>query len=466
MLRAGLDHRLDLAGRAGQARRRRDRAARPGARPVAADARGPLHRAAARPTPSSCQPLRLDRLQGAVALPRLPRAVRRDQGATDDERDDQPADPAPAGLPPAAGRRVDRLTDDAVAITFAVPPELRETFAFRAGQHLTVRRTDDRRGRPPLVLDLLDARRAGRARRCCGSASRRSPAARSPAYAASAPAPPATRSRCCRRWATSPPAFDADRQPALRRDRRRLRHHAGAVAGRHRARRPSRHSRFTLVYGNRYARSVMFAEELADLKDRYPARLHLVHVLSREPRRVRAALRPARRRRGSAGCSTRSCRPATSTSGSSADRTGWCSTPSSVLAERGVPDKAVHTELFHVDEAPEPPRRPAPPTGRRAGRGDHPARRPGVHAADGAATSGSSTRRCGCARELPYACKGGVCSTCRARIVEGEVTMARNYALEPDELGRRLRADLPVQPGDRQAGRRLRRLIVVGAEPR
>ena len=36
--------------------------------------------------------------------------------------------------------------------------------------------------------------------------------------------------------------------------------------------------------------------------------------------------------------------------------------------------------------------------------------------------------------ELPYACKGGVCSTCRARVVEGEVTMARNYALEPDEV--------------------------------
>ncbi len=36
--------------------------------------------------------------------------------------------------------------------------------------------------------------------------------------------------------------------------------------------------------------------------------------------------------------------------------------------------------------------------------------------------------------ELPYACKGGVCSTCRAKVVEGEVTMARNFALEPDEL--------------------------------
>src|SRR5262249_44921264 len=41
-------------------------------------------------------------------------------------------------------------------------------------------------------------------------------------------------------------------------------------------------SRFTLLYGNRTATTVMFAEELADLKDRYPARLHVVHVLSRE----------------------------------------------------------------------------------------------------------------------------------------------------------------------------------------
>lgn len=36
--------------------------------------------------------------------------------------------------------------------------------------------------------------------------------------------------------------------------------------------------------------------------------------------------------------------------------------------------------------------------------------------------------------ELPYACKGGVCSTCRARLLSGEVTMDTNYALEPDEL--------------------------------
>jgi ring-1,2-phenylacetyl-CoA epoxidase subunit PaaE len=36
--------------------------------------------------------------------------------------------------------------------------------------------------------------------------------------------------------------------------------------------------------------------------------------------------------------------------------------------------------------------------------------------------------------ELPYACKGGVCSTCRAKVIEGAVEMARNYALEPAEV--------------------------------
>lgn len=38
--------------------------------------------------------------------------------------------------------------------------------------------------------------------------------------------------------------------------------------------------------------------------------------------------------------------------------------------------------------------------------------------------------------ELPYACKGGVCSTCRAKLLNGEVTMDTNYALEPDELAK------------------------------
>src|SRR4029453_12832410 len=102
-----------------------------------------------------------------------------------------------------------------------------------------------------------------------------------------------------------------------------------------------------------------------------------------------------------------------------------------VLGGRGVPDKAVHTELFHVDEVPVPPRRPDPS----AGDTDV------TILLDGRASSlrmGRDERVLDAAlkvrAELPFACKGGVCSTCRAKITSGHVQMARNYALEPDEI--------------------------------
>jgi ring-1,2-phenylacetyl-CoA epoxidase subunit PaaE len=102
-----------------------------------------------------------------------------------------------------------------------------------------------------------------------------------------------------------------------------------------------------------------------------------------------------------------------------------------VLAARGVADRAVHTELFHVDEPPAPLRH-AGPTGE------------GTDVTimlDGRASTlrmGRDERVLDAAlrvrSELPYSCKGGVCSTCRARVVEGEVRMARNFALEPEEM--------------------------------
>jgi ring-1,2-phenylacetyl-CoA epoxidase subunit PaaE len=103
-----------------------------------------------------------------------------------------------------------------------------------------------------------------------------------------------------------------------------------------------------------------------------------------------------------------------------------------VLSGHRVPERAVRTELFHVED--EPVRR------RAAG----PEQAKGAEVTillDGRAstfTMGSDERVLDAAlrvrAELPYACKGGVCSTCRAKIVEGRVEMARNFALEPDEL--------------------------------
>ena len=113
----------------------------------------------------------------------------------------------------------------------------------------------------------------------------------------------------------------------------------------------------------------MFAEELADLKDRYPDRLQIVHVLSREPQlsALLSGRLDADRMRAILDHGLVDAGPA-STSGSSVDRTGWSSTSAGVLAERGVPDACVHTELFHVEDEPAPPR---PGRGRRAGRRRH-----------------------------------------------------------------------------------------------
>ena len=55
--------------------------------------------------------------------------------------------------------------------------------------------------------------------------------------------------------------------------------------------------------------------------------------------------------------------------------------------------------------------------------------------------------------DAPYSCTGGVCGTCRARLVSGEVRMDRNYALEPEEVDGRHRARLPEPPRDRRRSR-------------
>jgi ring-1,2-phenylacetyl-CoA epoxidase subunit PaaE len=343
--------------------------------------------------------------------------------------------PAFHPLPVAA---VDRLTDDAVAITFAVPEELRGTFAFTAGQHLTVRLPagagltgsagaagEDVRRSYSICSTPAELARHGRLR----IGVREIPGGAFSAYACGALRDGDT-------VEVLPPlghfttAFAPDR----------VRHYGAVVAGSGitpvlslvataLAVEPA--STFTLVYGNRTANSVMFAEELADLKDRWPTRLHLVHVLSRE-----LGESPLLSGRIDADRLTRLLD--TVVPGDAIEEWFLCGPygmvvdAKAVLTDRGVPESSVHTELFHVDAPPEPPRRPADVPGAGAevtivleGRSS-------------SFTMGRDERVLDAALkvrgELPYACKGGVCSTCRAKVVEGEVAMARNYALEPDEV--------------------------------
>jgi ring-1,2-phenylacetyl-CoA epoxidase subunit PaaE len=193
-------------------------------------------------------------------------------------------------------------------------------------------------------------------------------------------------------------------------------------------------SQVTLLYGNRKTSSVMFAEELADLKNRHGARLDLIHVLSREPRdvelfsgrldadrlrRLLTALVPLR------GLDhVWLCGPF-----------GLIADAREVLEELGVAKDKVHFELFYVDEPPpELNRQEAAVEGDVSdvtivldGRTSTSPIAKGQTILDGAA----ATRN-----DVPFACKGGVCGTCRARVTSGEVDMRRNYALDDNEVGR------------------------------
>ena len=328
---------------------------------------------------------------------------------------------------PLAVSTVDTLTDDAVAVEFEVPEELRDTFAFKAGQHLTVRRVtedgeDVRRSYSicSTPLDLEKGRLRIGVRQVAGGVFS--------SYATHALQPGDT-------VEVLPPLghFVTDLDPARRR------HYAAIVAGSGitpvlslvataLAVEPA--SRFTVLYGNRYARSVMFAEELADLKDRYPARLHLIHVLSREAQE--AALLSGRLDEDRLRALFEMLvDPSTVDEWFLCGPFGLVQGARKVLVEHGVPETAVRTELFHVTEEPPPPR----PSEEEAGEAEV------TILLDGRTSTFRMARdervldaALRVRPELPFACRGGVCSTCRARLVDGEVQMARNYALEPDEL--------------------------------
>lgn len=199
----------------------------------------------------------------------------------------------------------------------------------------------------------------------------------------------------------------------------------------------SQTSRFTLLYTNRSTLDVMFLEDLADLKDRYPTRLTLHHVLSREQRTAPVL---------SGRLDETKLRTILGSLIDPADADEWflCGPLAlvdlcrEVLADVGVAREHIRFELFTTGDEPARTARPV------TVRSDEKTVRIEVNL-DGVSSTVESPVA---AREsvlnaalrvrpdAPFACAGGVCGTCRARVIEGSVTMTENYALEPDELER------------------------------
>jgi ring-1,2-phenylacetyl-CoA epoxidase subunit PaaE len=337
---------------------------------------------------------------------------------------------APAGLArrrptfhPLRVADVQRLCPDAVAVTFEVPAELAAEYAFAPGQSVTLRRT-------------VDGREERRSYSVCAPAGQplRIGVREVPGGAFSPwlvhQVRPGDRIEVLPPSGTFTPDLGVPGYHVL------LAAGSGitpvlSVAGSVLA--AGRVSQVALLYGNRRTDTVMFAEELADLKDVHTSRLDLVHVLSREPREAElftgrldgAKLRLLLPRLLEVAAVDHwwLCGPY-----------GMVTDAIAVLAEFGVPRERIHQELFYVEDvAPEPARHPD------AGLG-------GPSAEVTVVLDGRSTRvsvpRDGNVLEgaqrvrpdLPFACKGGVCGTCRAKLLEGTVRMDTNWALEPDEV--------------------------------
>jgi ring-1,2-phenylacetyl-CoA epoxidase subunit PaaE len=339
---------------------------------------------------------------------------------------------------------VERLTADAAAITFDVPPELREAYAFAPGQHLTLR----------AVLGGQEVRRS---------------------YSICSP-PSAGKLRIAVKRLDgglfSGHALDQIHvgdvldvmRPAgrfgVRLDPTQAKHYVAIVAGSGitpvlsilgAVLETEPASRFTLLYGNRDAGCVMFLEELADYKDRYPERLQLIHVLSREERD--AELLCGRIDAAKLDALLDGLIPP-----DDVDEWLLCGPFEMVeqarqqLLARGVTNRQIHLELFHVEGEPVPVRQRSPASEARA---DAEGAQVTIRL-DGRTTTfrmppeGSVLDATLAVRsDAPYACKGGVCGTCRAKLVEGEVTMARCYALDDDEVAEGFRLacqSVPVTP--------------------
>ncbi|MFE2183531.1 1,2-phenylacetyl-CoA epoxidase subunit PaaE [Streptomyces sp. NPDC059455] len=192
-------------------------------------------------------------------------------------------------------------------------------------------------------------------------------------------------------------------------------------------------SRITLFYGNRRTDSVMFADELADLKDLHPTRLQLAHVLSREPREAEVLS-------GRLDADRLAALVDKLVEVSTADHWWLCGPHGmvrdarSVLDDLGVPDERIHQELFFADDEPVREVRHEDAVV------DGPVSQVTVTLDGRTTTSALSHQESildGAQKtrpDLPFACRGGVCGTCRALVVDGEGEMRRNYALEAAEV--------------------------------
>ena len=334
---------------------------------------------------------------------------------------------------PLRVKAVEPDTSEAVIVSFEVPPELQQVFGFTQGQYLTLRRDiegQDLRRSYSICAGLDDGElRVGVRKVQGGVFSNWINAHLQPGDTVQVMAPQGR--------------FFVPIEPGS------ARHHVGIAGGSGitpilsimktvLAREPL--SRFTLIYGNRQLQSTMFKEEIEDLKNRYMTRLALQLVFSDE--QTDSPLGRGVMNREKIGEFLNTLVPA-----ASIDHAYICGPfqmndeAEAALLAAGVPEERIHIERFGV----------ALPSAASAGQvgavvhealpGDAKQARITI-VRDGLQREITFTEgqpsildaASAAGLEVPFSCTSGVCGTCRAKLVEGEVRMERNFALDKNEV--------------------------------
>jgi len=196
-------------------------------------------------------------------------------------------------------------------------------------------------------------------------------------------------------------------------------------------------SRFLLFYGNRTTASIMFAEDLLALKDRYPQRLSLYFLMSREPQDVEVF--NGRLDAAKVGVLGRELFDARGVDGFF-----LCGPDTMIESVReglvglGVEPARIHSEHFASEgvRLKPDPHQPKPTQAPDKGQTQVTVLMDGRQRTFAMASDGTTVLEAAedAGLDLPYSCRAGVCSTCRTRVVRGAVTMMTNYALEPWEV--------------------------------
>ena len=329
-------------------------------------------------------------------------------------------------------KRIEPLTLDAAQITFAIPPDLRDAFEFKSGQFLTLRA-------------MIGGKSVRRSYSICSE----------PAQLAQSQEISIGIKRVeggvFSSWATQQlkagdevDVMPPDGRFVFKQPEAKMRLMIAAGSGITPILSMLSHglstelsSRFCLVYGNQRTQTIMFHEALQDLKDRYPERLQLIHILSRQATELALGHGRIDAAKISDLCSSL-------IAVTQVDEAFICGPEAMIVAAEaalqaaGLPNERIHSERFATANTPKSIASHAhsmPATGLKSFKFslevvlDGKSHSMGMNDEDTVLDVALDQ-----GLDLPYACKGGACCTCRAKVVEGKLSMDKNYTLEQWEI--------------------------------